>query len=193
MNTHMPRHRRAAVLALAAAAATGLGGCVSRDMSDLEAYTQEVMSRKGGLIEPLPEIKPYERYLYQAKENGGRDPFTPFERAEMAGPEGPKPATDDPAQIALREEISNRNREELEQFELDSLRMVGTLEKESDLWAIVRDATGVVHKVKVGNYLGRNNGKIFAIFEDHIELREIVQGDNGVLEERQATLALAEE
>ena len=121
------------------------------------------------------------------------DPLTPFERAEMAGPEGPKPATDDPAQIALREEISNRNREELEQFELDSLRMVGTLEKEADLWAIVRDATGVVHKVKVGNYLGRNNGKIFAIFEDHIELREIVQGDNGVLEERQATLALAEE
>lgn len=166
----------------------GLAGCVSRDISDLQSYAEEVLARKGGRIDPLPEIKPYERYLYQSAEAGARDPFESFleEREERVA------QAISAEQQKYLEEIRNRNREELENFELDSLRMVGTLEDQNNLWGIVRDPQGTVHRVQVGNYLGRNYGKITNISEDRIELREIIQDPSGQWEERQAVLALAE-
>jgi len=175
------------VVALGAA----LSGCVNRDKSDLENYVAEVLSRKGGQIEPLPPIKPYERYLYQSAEQGLRDPFTPFMEQEQKQEE--IAAAPDAAQQAYADEILAHNREELEGFELDSLRMVGTLQDDSELWGIVRDNAGTVHRVQVGNYLGRNYGKILNIQDDRIQLREIVKDDEGRWEERDASLALAEE
>ncbi|MCC7410799.1 MAG: pilus assembly protein PilP [Gammaproteobacteria bacterium] len=172
------------------AAIAGLTGCVSHDMSDLQAYTQEILARKGGHIEPLPEIKPYERYLYQSADAGARDPFQSFyDEPEQRIAEKAMTAE----QQKLLDEIQNRNREELEQYELDSLRMVGTIENDSDLWGVIRDQGGTVHRIKVGNYMGRNFGRITSISEDRIELREIVKDANGVWEERPAVLALAEE
>jgi type IV pilus assembly protein PilP len=93
----------------------------------------------------------------------------------------------------MEREIKFRNREELETYELDSLRMVGTLEDQSTQWGIIRDPQGTVHRVRVGNYLGRNIGKILNIYEDKIELREIIKNVDGRWEERQAAIALAGE
>ena len=173
---------------IALAAALLLGGCVNKDMSDLENYVQEVLARPGGRIEPLPPIKPYERYLYQAGNMELRDPFRSF----LIREEEKKPITpaDDPEQRKYATEILTHNREDLEQFELDALRMVGILEDKKILWGIVQDTTGVVHRVQVGNYLGRNYGKILNIQEDRIDLREIVKDSEGRWEEREATLAL---
>jgi len=167
-----------------------LGGCVNTDTSDLENYAQEVMARKSGHIEPLPEFKPYQRYLYQASEQGLRDPFKAiFEEEQQRS----IATIDDAEQRQYVEEIRNRNREELEQYELDGLRMVGTLQNEENLWAIVLDPEGTVHRVKLGNYIGRNFGKIVNISEDGIELREIFKNPQGVWEERKASLALNEQ
>jgi type IV pilus assembly protein PilP len=182
--------RRGATLAYVAAT-IGLGGCVSQDMSELQAYVNEVLARKGGIIDPLPEIKPYERYLYQAGEQRKRDPFQGF--AESMERQIPGKPSADPRQREFQAEIDAKNAEELEGFELDSLRMVGTLDNGANLWGIVKDATGTVHRVQVGNYMGRNFGKILSIGEDKIELRELVKDVNGNWEERQATLALAAE
>ncbi|HSR63726.1 MAG TPA: pilus assembly protein PilP [Gammaproteobacteria bacterium] len=166
-----------------------LGGCVSNDMSDLRQYVDEVLARKGGRIEPIPEIKPYEAYAYKAAEQGMRNPFELFygTREEVMQDE------DAGLTAEMEHELRERNREELEQYELDSLRMVGTLEDDSTQWGIVLDPDGVVHRVKVGNYLGRNVGKILNIYEDRIELREIIRNSQGRWEERQAAIALAEE
>ena len=168
-----------------------LSGCVSRDISDLETYTQEVLTRPGGRIQPLPEIKPYEAYAYAAGKQDARDPFEPFYQKR----EAEEVVQQDNVGLTkeMEAEIKNRNREELEQFELDSLRMVGTIENSDDNWAIVNDPGNVVHRVRVGNYLGRNIGKIVNIFEDRIELREIVQDSSGRWEERQAAIVLVEE
>ncbi len=167
-----------------------LAGCVNTDMSDLESYAQKIRARKSGHIEPLPEFKPYQRYLYQAAELGKRDPFKPiFEEAQQQA----VTAVDNAQQQKYIDEIKNRNREELEQFELDSLRMVGTLQNKEDLWAIVLDPEGTVHRVRIGNYIGRNYGKIINISEEGIELREIFKNPQGVWEERKASLALNEE
>lgn len=169
--------------------AVAVGGCVSKDKSDLQQWVEEVLARPGGRINPLPEIKPYEAYTYKAAEAGSRDPFMPFyaQREEDVAD-----VKDTGLTKELEQEIKNRNREELEQFELDSLRMVGTIQDPDDNWGIVRDPGGVVHRVKVGNYIGRNIGKIVNIFEDKIELREIVQNSQGRWEERPAAIALVE-
>jgi len=165
-----------------------LGGCVSSDKSDLENYVSEVLARPGGRIEPLPPIKPYEHYLYKAGELGLRDPFRSF--FEKENPTlGPKPPECDERCA----EVATHNREELELTELDSLRMVGILKDHDELWGIVRDPEGTVHRVQVGNYMGSNFGKILNIQEDRIDLRELVKDSQGRWEERQATLALSEE
>ena len=120
---------------------TLLGGCVSKDMSDLEQYVDTVLARKGGSIEPLPPIKPYERYLYQAAELGQRDPFKSFIEEERRVEQVDK--ITDAQQQAYAAEILTHNREELEGHELDTLRMVGAENVEA-LWASCA-IHGVVH------------------------------------------------
>ncbi len=183
--------RKLLSFALCGAMLVALTGCVSRDMTDLENYASEVLSRPGGRIEPLPPIKPYQRYLYQAGNDGLRDPFESFFKKKREV--GPGPGIDDPEQIKWTTEVQTHNREELEESELDALRMVGILENNDELWGIIRDPEGAVHRVQVGNYMGTNYGKILNIQEDRIDLREIIKDSQGRWEERQATLALSEE
>lgn len=168
----------------------GLAGCVSSDKSDLEQQVADILARPGGRIEPLPEIKPYEAYAYKSAQADARDPFVLFYQKTEESLDDTKDAG---MTAEMEKEIKHRNKEELEGYELDSLRMVGTLEDQSTQWGIVKDPDGTVHRVKVGNYLGKNIGKILNIFEDRIELREIVKNSDGRWEERQAAIALAEE
>ena len=187
-----PDHKTKLLRALTALVLSVLvGGCVSKDMTDLENYTEQILAQPGGRIEPLPPIKPYERYLYQAQESQLRDPFRSIFDIPVK-PRGPDDSTN-PEQLALTNEISTHNSEELERFELDSLRMVGVLEDPENLWGIVRDTDRTVHRVQVGNYVGRNFGKIINIQEDRIDIREIIKDSRGQLEERAAALALSEE
>ena len=166
-----------------------LGGCVSNDISDLDQYADEIMARPGGRIEPLPEIKPYEAYAYQSGAQDARDPFKLFfQKDEDALVE----EQDSGLTKEMEDEIKHRNKEELEQFELDSLRMVGTMENEDFQWGIILDPDGAVHRIRVGNYMGRNTGKILNVFEDRIEVREIIRNSQGRWEERQAAIALVE-
>lgn len=168
-----------------------LSGCVSRDISELENQVAEILARPGGRIEPLPEIKPYQAYSYQSSGLNLNSPFRLFYVLDI--PEiADESVVDDGLTDEMAREIRERNREELEQFELDSLRMVGTLQNETNDWAIVLDPSGVVHRVQQGNYMGKNIGRVISIFEDRIELREIIQDSGGRWEEREAALALIE-
>ena len=148
------------------------------------------MSRPGGRIEPLPEIKPYEAYSYKSASEGLRDPFQEFYEQRVEA----DTKVDQNAGLTaeMERELRNRNREELEKYELDSLQMVGTMNNEGNSWGIIKDPDGNVTRVRVGNYIGRNIGKIVNIYEDRIELREIVQNNQGRWEERQAAIALIE-
>ena len=174
---------RAVVICVTVAA---LSGCIDRDKSDLEAYAQEVLARKGSRIDELPPVEPYEVYTYASVD--GVDPFEAFYKettvplAESASgsASGPKPNFD-------------RNPEELEGHSLDALRMMGTVDMNTELWGIIRSPDGTIHRVKVGNYVGRNHGKIIAISEESIDLNEIVEDGRGGYQERDAALALAEQ
>ncbi len=184
LRTHITRQtlRLAAVLLPALL----LAGCDTSDnLSDLQVYANQVLARKGSRIAELPPVEPYEVYTYASA--GGIDPFEPFFTE--------KKSSDKPPEIASNGLSPNfdRNKEELENFSLDSLRMLGTLELESELWGIIRSPDGTIHRIQTGNYLGRNHGKIVAIYEDSIELNEIVEDGRGGWQERQAALALIEQ
>lgn len=169
---------------MAATLALVLGGCVDRDMSDLERYVQQVLERQAPVIPPLPQIKPYEIYSYQSSDR--KDPFQPFFTPDVSPPEPEKEtecAGPDPDRI----------REELEAFPLDSLRMVGTIEREDTLWGVVLSAEGSIHRVTIDNYMGRNHGRIVDIVEEEIELVEIVPDGQGCYQERNTRLALIEQ
>lgn len=158
-----------------------LASCSGRDLSDLEAYVAEVKARPKGAIEPMPEIKAVETFAFDPE--GLRDPFVP---------EKPTP----PPQVAVTgngvRPDPTRPREALEAYALDSLRMVGTIKKDDVLWGLVQTAEGTIYRVKPGNYLGQNHGRIVQIADDRIELVEIVPDAPGTWRERPASLALAQ-
>ncbi len=158
-------------------------GC-SEDVSDLESYFAGVKARPSTAIEPLPEVKVVEPFVFNPE--GLRDPFRPVERIEE--PESIDIATGG----GIRPDLT-RPREELESYSLDTLRMVGTVNLKTGLWGLVKATDGTIHRVQVGNYMGKNHGKIIQIVEDKIELMEIIPGNRpGTWLEQQASLALKE-
>lgn len=150
---------------------TGCGG----DMSDLREYIEEVKARPGGRIEPLPQIKPYESFVYRADEL--RSPFSPDRPASVAATSGPRP-------------IANRNKEFLEQFPLDTLSMVGTLEREGKVYGLLQTNDGLVHRVLPGNYVGQNDGRIVGISDASIEVEELLPDGLGTFFKRSASISL---
>ncbi|OOZ42290.1 hypothetical protein BOW53_00145 [Solemya pervernicosa gill symbiont] len=158
-----------------------LSGCTNNNMPELRNYAENIKARPGGAIEPLPQPKPYETFSYNAFEM--RSPFQPEVEKE------PEISTN------INNGISpdpNRPRETLEAFSLDTLRMVGTLQQQSQLWALIKASDGTIHRVHKGNYLGRNHGKIIGVNDDSIELTEIAPDGLGAWVERPASLALSE-
>lgn len=169
--------------ALACLAALLLTGC-AEDMSDLRQFVQEVKQRPGGEIEPLPEFEPYEGFSYDSTDL--RNPFQPRSAFAVAEDEsedsgsGPKPDFDRP-------------KEPLEQYPLDSLKMVGTLTRDDQRRGLVRDPDGIIHRVVPGNYVGQNHGRIEAIEPGNIQVVEIVRDGQSGWIEREASLALSEQ
>ena len=131
---------------------------------------------KAAEIEPLPDIKPVETYAYSAQEFS--DPFDvenlkPKQVVSSRSGVGPD---------------TNRRREPLENYPLDSLKMVGTLFRENEQRAILQTPEGAVQTAVVGNYLGQNYGKIISIDENEIVVKEQVLNSAGTWVGRDASI-----
>jgi type IV pilus assembly protein PilP len=159
---------------LAVTLLAGLTGC-GKGLSDLKAELVDKRKRPGGRIEPLPDLKPYESFLYDS--NGMRSPFQPSVQSSTAAA-GPRPDR-------------GRNREFLEGFSLDTLRMVGTLRQGGKVYGLVQTKDGLVHRVLPGNFIGQSDGKVTAITDSKIMVLEIAPDGLGGYTERQAGLSLA--
>ncbi|MCA6062729.1 pilus assembly protein PilP [Thalassolituus marinus] len=157
---------------------TGCSG--SSDTSDLKRFMDDTLSKPRGRVEPIPVFKPYEFFSYSAA--GLRSPF------ELPVVD----ATD--VQIQVGSDVKpdfERPKEHLEQYAMAELAMVGTLMREEGaLWALVRDGDGGVVKVKTGQFMGQNHGRIVAVTDYKINLIEIVPNGQGGWIERPRTLAL---
>jgi type IV pilus assembly protein PilP len=160
------------LLSLVAAAAMSLAGCSSGD-DDLQNFITETNKEAGGRVEPLPEVKPQQTYAYADMDR--RSPFTPT--SPNAGNPNLRPD-------------AHRNREFLEQYSLDTMKMVGSMQQSGQLFGLVQTKDGLVHRVIVGNYIGTNDGKITGITPSKIDVREIVPDGLGGYIERPTGLAL---
>ncbi|MBI3571476.1 MAG: pilus assembly protein PilP [Gammaproteobacteria bacterium] len=156
-----------------------LSGCSSDGLEDLREFIKSAYADKKPRVEPLPEIKTQETFIYNAASLV--DPFASFNLMPQGqkSASGPRP---DP----------NRRKEPLEDYPLDSLKMVGTLMRGKQAWAVIQAPDGTVHRAQVGDHLGQNSGMINKITEEKIDLIELIQGTMGDWVEREANLALLE-
>lgn len=176
---------RGATWIMAVIVASLVGGCAKGDTA-LRGWIDEVKRREKPAVEPIPFLPPYEKFVYIATYL--RDPYENTLRRREAentaavgqgGKSGVKPPV-------------NLRPEPLESFPLDALSMVGTLQQNDLLWAIIRSPDETVTRVSVGNRLGQNYGRITAVREFDIQLIEIVSDGAGGWMEREASIAIVE-
>jgi type IV pilus assembly protein PilP len=166
-------------LSIASLAVLLVSGC-SRETNDLYTFIENEKSSNVGSVKPIPQFKPYESFSYTAAEL--RDPFVSNaeidDENEIA--DGPTPE-------------NNRPKQPLESFPLDTLALVGLLEQAKNRWGLIKDPQNVVHRVKLGNYMGQNEGRITEITETNISLVEIIPDGIGGFIEREASIAIGNE
>jgi type IV pilus assembly protein PilP len=151
------------------------------DQDDLSRYIADVKARPASPIPPIPAVRTYTPYVYEGL--SGRDPF------RRSTSEGSDEVANTNRGTGPRPDLQ-RTREYLERFELDTVTMVGTFSKGTSDWALIRDPDGTVHRVAVGNYLGKNHGKVMAISPDEVELSEFIADGAGGWLVRDASIAL---
>jgi len=158
-----------------------LSAC-TQDMDDLNKYIAAVKARPADPISPIPPVKTYTPYEYDGL--SGRNPFRAsisegVDDVRSTAGTGPRPDFE-------------RSKEYLERYELDTLAMVGTFSKEESYWALVRDPEGVIHRVPVGDYIGRNHGQVVNISNTQVGLSELISDGAGGWLVREASIALGE-
>jgi type IV pilus assembly protein PilP len=156
-------------------------GC-QKQKDDLHVYVEQVKSQQASDIPPIPVMKPYEPFPYNAQ--ALRDPFVPTiteveaPKEELLPDNGIKPD-------------QNRRKEVLEFFALSELQFVGSLEQDG-VWALIRSPDGVIHKVTTGNYMGFHDGEVMSVSDNVITLKEIVPEGKGRYIERNTSISAVE-
>lgn len=158
----------------------GILGCGGSQHDDLQQFVQEAGQGMRGKVEPLPEVKPYEPFPYEAFNLP--EPFKPrkLKDSSMGGGSGLQPDM-------------NRRKEALESFELEKLKMVGTLQQNKEIYALIKAPDNSLHRVKKGNHMGVNFGLITSISEQEVKLTEIIEDSAGDWSEKENSLSLVEE
>ncbi|HQS59596.1 MAG: pilus assembly protein PilP [Gallionellales bacterium 35-53-114] len=155
-------------------------GCGGEEFQDLQDFVNNSGADLRGQVDPAPEIKPYEPFPYDNSASLP-DPFKARKQeAKNTGGTG------------LNQPDFARPKQELENFPLESMKMVGYLRKGNTGNAIIRSSEGKLHRVKVGNYIGMNFGQIITISEAEVKIKEMVQDGAGDWLERESSLQLVE-
>jgi len=175
MSTKLGLLRKFVGCAVAATALIGLAGCSgSAKEKDLNNFYTSVQEQKKGRIKPLPPFETVAPFSYQA--SNLRSPFeAPVAVAATRRPQGSKAVKPDPTRV----------KQFLEQFNVGQLAMVGTLAQGGQLYGLIRDYDAGVHRVRAGDYMGSDHGRILKIDDASIELLEIVSDGSGGWVERQ--------
>ena len=157
-----------------------LAACGEEEFKDLRDFVKNSGADMRGKIPPPPEISPYEPFTYE-NPTGIQDPFKPR-----------KPDLSHSNHSGLNQPNLDRPKQELEDFALESLKMVGYLQRENIGYAVIRSPDGKLHRVKAGNYLGLNYGQVISVSDSDIKVKEMVQDSAGDWSERESSLQLAE-
>jgi len=179
MNMHAhPRQRRQLTLAVLAVLLTACGA----ETEELQSWTEQQRREVKPNITPLQAPKKFDPQPYDSTQ--AVEPFSTQKLTVALKQEARQPNS------LLSAEL-NRRKEPLEAYPLDSMGMVGSVQKQGQPFALLR-VDNLLYQVKVGDYLGQNYGRITKIAETEIALREIVQDAAGEWIERPAALQLQE-
>ncbi|MGB8408601.1 MAG: pilus assembly protein PilP [Gallionella sp.] len=159
-------------------AALMLAGCGGEEYQDLRDFVKNSGADMRGKIEPPPEVKPYEYFAYNNEKNLP-NPFKPRKQDLRGGGGG-----------GINQPDLDRPKEALEEFPLESLKMVGYLYQNNVGWAIIRATDNKLYRVKAGNHLGLNFGLIKEVTETSVIIKELVQDSSGDWSERDSSLQL---
>lgn len=155
-----------------------LAGCSSGHQDDLHQFVQEAGAHLQGKIEPMPTVRPYQAFTYNDY--------------DMPDPFKPRKLKFNTADGSIAPDM-NRPKELLETFSLETLKMVGVISKDGVKYAVIKTPVNTIYTVKVGNYMGQNFGKVVAITDKDVKLKEIVQDGTGDWTERNSVLNLQEQ
>jgi type IV pilus assembly protein PilP len=157
-----------------------LAGCGRTEFEDLNDFVKNSGAGLRGKVDPPPEIKPYEPFNYD-NSVGLPDPFKPRKQEiKTAG------------HVGLNQPDMQRRRDALEEFPLDSLKMIGYLNQNRVSYALIRAPDSKLHRVRAGNYLGQNFGRITAVTENEVSIKETIQDSSGDWSERMTSLQIVE-
>lgn len=162
-----------------------LQGCDSSGEDELRQWMANERAQTKSRVTPLTEPKQFQPALYTAED--GTEPFNPVKLTQALRRDSAQVASN----AALIAPEMARRKEPLEAFPLDTMSMVGSLNKVGHPTALLK-VDKLLYQVQVGAYLGQNYGRITEITETGIQLREIVQDATGDWIERNASLALQE-
>lgn len=159
-----------------------LAACGGEQHSDLRQFVKDSDNLPRGRIPALPEARPYEAFNYDAF-----DLVDPFKPRKIEPPK--------PTKIAggITPPDPNRRKEPLEAYPLENLKMVGTLQQKKDMHALVKTPDNNLFRVRSGNFIGQNFGRITGVSESAIKLKELVQDSGGEWKEEERTLLLQDE
>jgi type IV pilus assembly protein PilP len=160
-------------------AAALLAGC-SPQHDELQGWMEQQRREVRPNVTPLQPPSTFDPEPYTAGQ--AVDPFSQQKLTVALRQEAQQPNS------LLAVEL-NRRREPLEAYPLDSMGMVGSVERDGRPYALLR-VDNLLYQVKVGDYLGQNLGRITRITETEVVLREVVQDAAGEWIERPATLQL---
>jgi type IV pilus assembly protein PilP len=161
----------------AVACAALVAGCAPSSHKDLTDWMAEQGKGARGRLDPIPQIKPYEPFVYND-----------FDLPDPFKPRKVEPAKNDNAN-KLAPDL-NRRKEPLEAYPIESLAMVGTLEKGQTRYALVKTPEKDIYQVRQGMHMGQNYGVITDIGDTEIKLKELMQDGAGDWSERSSTLNL---
>ena len=166
---------RLALLVALLAGSVLVAGCGGSTDEDLKSWMAEQGTSARGKIDPIPPIRPYEAFSYNAFDQA--EPFKPRKIEAGKGARGPD---------------LTRRKEALETYPLETLKMVGTLQRGSATLGLVRANDNKVFQVRQGNYVGQTFGVITSVAEGEITLKELFQDGAGDWAERQSKIMLQE-
>jgi len=171
--------RRAAQFTLALLATAALVGC-GAELDELQQWMEQQKREVKPNVPPLQPPKKFDPQPYAAAD--GVEPFSTQKLAVAL-------KRDERAPSSLLAGELKRRKEPLEAYPLDSMNMVGSVNKQGRPFALLR-VDGLLYQVKVGDYMGQNYGRVLRISDADLVLREVVQDAAGEWIERNSTLQL---
>lgn len=139
-----------------------LAGCTNgQHRKEVEQYITKIKAQPPQPLPPLPPVKEY--------------PIPKYEVADLRSPFQPN---------AAQELNATRPKEALENFPLDSLRLVGIITRDHRMWGLITAPDGKLYQITVGQHLGQNDGRVVGVHEKYLDIIEMIEEGSRLTEHR---------